>query len=53
LSLHRRTHGNFSKKDYRILNADLNKKNKLRQPVAKTDPDLKRLYSEMDAKNPT
>eukprot|EP00347_Sterkiella_histriomuscorum_P011095 403373773 len=31
LSLHRRTHSNFNKKDYRILNADLNKKNQLLQ----------------------
>lgn len=31
LSLHRRTHGNFKKKDYRLLNSEmnLNKKEKI------------------------
>eukprot|EP00347_Sterkiella_histriomuscorum_P004435 403360469 len=40
LSLHRRTHSNFNKKDYRILNADLNKKNQLLQVPNSLDKKL-------------
>jgi len=46
--LHRRIHDTFNKKDYRILNSDLNKKSKLRSDEFK-DQSLKRTFLNSEA----